>query len=82
MIACPTPIVQAGSVPRHGVPDDRSAPLPALLAEARRRAGAGHTRAQILSWLLQANRNLPKPMPVYSAGGLVETLDAALAGVA
>jgi hypothetical protein len=63
----------------HGIPSEHEAALSALLAEARRMRDAGRTRAEVLARVLVLNRALPKRLPLYSAGGLVETVEALLA---
>jgi hypothetical protein len=63
----------------HGIPDDHAAELGALLTEARRLRDHGLPRAMVLARVVAINRRLARSLPLYSPGGLVETLDVVLA---
>jgi hypothetical protein len=67
-------------LPLHGIHADRAEFLAELLDEARRLRDLGRSPGDVRRSILQLNRNLPAPLPAFSAGGLCECLDAVLAG--
>ena len=68
------------TLPVNGVPDDLTALLAELLHEARRLRDLGRRAAEVRKSILALNRNLPKPLPTYSAGGLAECVNCLLGG--
>jgi hypothetical protein len=64
---------------RHGIPADRQQHLAELLDEARRLHVLGRPAAEVRRSVLALNRELPLPLPAFSAGGLVECVNAVLA---
>jgi hypothetical protein len=63
----------------HGVPDDRAALLPELLDEAKRLQALGRPPAEVHRAVLALNRNLPRPLPSFSPGGLCDCVNACMA---
>ncbi len=65
----------------HGILTEHAPALEQLLDEARRLHAAGTSRPQIISEVLKHNRRLPRPLPAFSPGGLVDSLATVLGGI-
>jgi hypothetical protein len=76
-----TPADKSGAHgPLHGVPDDRAHFLDDLLDEARRLRDLGRPADEVRRAVIALNRNLGRQaVPPFSAGGLVECVNAVLA---
>ncbi len=63
-----------------GIPSEHASALEQLLDEARRLHAAGTLAPLIISEILQQNRRLPRPLPAFSPGGVVDSLATVLGG--
>jgi hypothetical protein len=73
------PLAVNVSLPPNGIPDDRLNDLAELLAYVRRHLAAGRPAAEVRAEALCLARSTR--VPLFSAGGLCECIDAVLAEV-